>query len=138
MPLRFAYSSIIHAKNCDSNFLFFFSGGQTGYFQQPGSSAQLQQHQAGYGLQGNVFGTHSQSHTSPSLQGFNSHFLSTPMQIAAAAALNVQQQFRSQNLQNAAYLKNQVIGDQTGRPQQLKSPGAGQQEVLSSVFNSGE
>lgn len=59
------------------------------------------------------------------------------MQIAAAAALNVQQQFRSQNLQNAAYLKNQVIGDQTGRPQQLKSPGAGQQEVLSSVFNSG-
>lgn len=68
-------------------------GGQTGYFQQPGNStlqsAQLQQHQAGYGLQGNVFGTHNQSHTNASLQGFNSHFLSTPIQIAAA--LNAQQ-----------------------------------------------
>lgn len=114
-----------------------FAGGQTGYFQQPGSSAQLPQHQAGYGLQGNIFGTHSQSHTNPSLQGFNSHFLSAPMQIATATALNVQQ-YRSQNLQNAAYLKSQAIGDQTARPQQLKSPGAGQQEVLSSVFNSSE
>lgn len=121
------------------NFLFFLLGGQTGYFQQPGSSAQLPQHQAGYGLQGNVFGTHNQSHTSGGIQGFNSHFLTSPMQLAAAAALNAQQQqFRSQNLQNAAYLKNQGIGDQTGRPQQLKSPGTGQQEVLSSVFNSSE
>lgn len=86
-----------------------------------------------------MFGTHNQSHTSPSLQGFNSHFLTSPMQLAAAAALNAQQQqFRSQNLQNAAYLKNQGIGgDQTGRSQQLKSPGAGQ-EGLSSVFNSGK
>lgn len=118
--------------------LSLFSGGQTGYFQQPGSSAQLPQHQAGFGLQGNVFGTHNQSHTSPSLHGFNSHFLTSPMQLATAAAINAQQQFRSQNLQNAAYLKNQGIGDQTGRPQQLKSPGTGQQEVLSSVFNSSE
>lgn len=115
-------------------------GGQTGYFQQPGNStlqsAQLQQHQAGYGLQGNVFGTHNQSHTNAGLQGFN-HFLSTPMQLAAA--INAQQ-YRSQNLQTAAYLKgvgSQGIGDQGGRPQQLKSPGS-QQEVLSSVFNSGE
>lgn len=59
---------------------------------------------------------------------------------AAAAALNAQQQqFRTQSLQNAAYLKNQGLGgDQSGRPQQLKSPGTGQQEVLSSVFNSSE
>jgi hypothetical protein len=118
----------------------YYSGstGQTGYFQQPGSStiqsAQLQQHQAGYGLQGNVFGTHNQSHTNAGLQSFNSHFLSTPMQLAAA--INAQQQFRSGL--PAQYMKgvsSQQIGDQTGRSQQLKSPGS--QEVLSSVFNSG-
>ncbi|KAJ8947994.1 hypothetical protein NQ314_008510 [Rhamnusium bicolor] len=111
--------------------------GQTGYFQQPGSStmpsAQLQQHQAGYGLQGNVFGTHSQSHTNTGLQNYNSHFLTTSMQMAAA--INAQQ-YRSGL--PAPYMKgvgNQQIGDQSGRPQQLKSPSS--QEVLSSVFNSG-
>lgn len=119
-----------------------FVGGQTGYFQQPGnsslSSAQLPQHQAGYGLQGTVFGSHSQSHNSPSLQGYNNHFLSAPIQIAAAAAALSAQQYRSQSLPGAAYLKgvaNQGINEQAARPQQLKSPGS-QQEVLSSVFNS--
>ncbi|XP_063911765.1 uncharacterized protein Nocte isoform X3 [Zophobas morio] len=117
----------------------YYSGstGQTGYFQQPGSStiqsAQLQQHQAGYGLQGNVFGTHNQSHTNAGLQSFNSHFLSTPM---LAAAINAQQQqFRSGlPTQYMKGVSGQQIGDQTGRSQQLKSPGS--QEVLSSVFNS--
>lgn len=95
-------------------------------------SAQLQQHQAGYGLQGNVFGTHSQSHTNTGLQNY-SPFLPTPLQMAAA--LNAQQ-FRSGL--PAPYMKGvggQQIGDQSGRPQQLKSPSS--QEVLSSVFNSG-
>lgn len=117
------------------------SGGQTGFYQQPGSStlqsASLQQHQAGYGLQGNVFGTPNQSHTSAGLQNFSSHFLSSPIQIAAAAALNAQQ-YRSTNLQNSPYVKgvsNHV--DQNSRPQQIKSPGS-QQDVLSSVFNSGK
>jgi hypothetical protein len=53
-----------------------------------------------------------------------------------AAAINAQQQFRSGL--PAQYMKgvsSQQIGDQTGRSQQLKSPGS--QEVLSSVFNSG-
>lgn len=120
---------------------FFSVGGQTGYFQQPGSSTlqsgPLQQHQAGYGLQGNLFSTHNQSHTSAGMQNFNSHFLSAPMQIAAAAALNAQQ-YRSPNLPNTAYMKgisNQQL-DQSSRSQQLKSPNS-QQEVLSSVFNSG-
>jgi len=47
-----------------------FLGGQTGYYQQPGSSSgpQLPQHQAGYGLQGNIFGTHNQSHTNTGMQ----------------------------------------------------------------------
>lgn len=50
-----------------------FLGGQTGYYQQPGSSTlpsgpQLPQHQAGYGLQGNIFGTHNQSHTNTGMQ----------------------------------------------------------------------
>lgn len=92
-------------------------------------SAQLQQHQGGFGLQGNMFSTHNQSHTNTGLQNYNSHFLTTSMQVAAA--LNAQQ-FRS------AYIKgvgNQQIGDQSGRPQQMKSPNS--QEVLSSVFNSG-
>lgn len=119
------------------SFLFLRAGGQTGYFQQPGNSTlqsgPLQQHQASYGLQGNVFGTHNQSHTSAGLQNLNSHFLSQ-MQFA----MNVQQ-YRSQNLQNTSYLKSisNQVGDQSGRSQQLKSPGT-QQEVLSSVFNSGE
>lgn len=55
------------------------------------------------------------------------------MQLAA-----ITQQYRSQNLPNT-YMKtvgNQQIGDQSGRSQQLKSPGS-QQEVLSSVFTSG-
>lgn len=98
-------------------------------------STPLQQHQAGYGLQGNVFGTHNQSHTNTGLQNYNSHFLTTPMQVAAAAALN-QQQFRSGL--PAAYMKgvnSQPITEQAGRAQQLKSPS--NQEVLSSVFNSG-
>lgn len=121
------------------------TGGQTGYFQQPGNStipsAPLQQHQAGYGLQGNVFGTHNQSHTNTAgLQNYNSHFLSTPMQMAAA--INAQQ-FRT----GLPYMKNvgtQQIGGGAGaggaaneqnRPQQLKSPSS--QEGFSSVFNSG-
>lgn len=54
-----------------------------------------------------------------------------------AAALNAHQQFRS-NLPTAAYIKgvNTQMSDQAGRAQQLKSPG--NQEVLSSVFNSGK
>lgn len=111
--------------------------GQTGYFQQPGSStiqsAQLQQHQAGYGLQGNVFGTHNQSHTNAGLQSFNSHFLSTPIQLAAA--INAQQFRSGLPTQYMKGVGSQQIGDQT-RSQQLKSPGS--QEVLSSVFNSGK
>lgn len=121
---------------------FSISGGQTGYFQQPGSStlqsAPIQQHQASYGLQGNVFGTHSQSHTNAGLQNYGSHFLSTPIPLATAAAITAQQ-YRSPNLPNTAYMKAvgaQQLGDQSGRSQQLKSPG-NQQEVLSSVFNSG-
>lgn len=125
-----------------SNYHFIIIGGQTGYFQQPGNSTiqsagPMQQHQAGYGLQGNVFGTHNQSHTNAGMQNFNSHFLSAPMQLAAA--MNAQQ-YRSSNLPNTAYMKgvgNQQMNDQSGRSQQLKSP-SGQQEVLSSVFNPGE
>lgn len=54
-----------------------------------------------------------------------------------AAALNAQQQYRS-NLPAAAYIKgvNTQMSDQAGRAQQLKSPSS--QEVLSSVFNTGE
>ncbi|CAH1975680.1 unnamed protein product [Acanthoscelides obtectus] len=123
----------------------YYSGStsQTGYFQQPGNSSmqstqQLSQHQAGYGLQGNVFGSHGQSHTGTGLQSYNSHFLTTPMQVAAA--LNAQQ-FRSglpAAAAAAAYMKGvagQQMGDQATRAQQLKSPGS--QEVLSSVFNTG-
>ncbi|XP_076258307.1 no circadian temperature entrainment isoform X3 [Rhynchophorus ferrugineus] len=122
----------------------YYSGGQTGYFQQPGNStlpsaAQLPQHQAGYGLQGNVFGTHNQSHTNTGMQSYQS-FLSSHMHIAAA--MNAQQQYRSAALPNP-YIKGgaqPVAGDQSQgvpgqRPQQLKSPSS--QEVLSSVFNSG-
>lgn len=103
----------------------------------------MQQHQTGYGIQGNVFGTHNQSHTNAGMQNFGSHFLSAPMQIAAAISA---QQYRSSNLPNTTYMKGggggagnnqQQINDQTGRSQQLKSP-SGQQEVLSSVFNSGK
>lgn len=52
-----------------------------------------------------------------------------------AAALNAQQ-FRSN--MPTAYMKgmNSQIGDQASRAQQLKSPSS--QEMLSSVFNSGE
>lgn len=49
-----------------------------------------------------------------------------------AAALNAQQQYRANVPAAAAYIK----GEQTGRAQQLKSPSS--QEVLSSVFNTGE
>lgn len=119
-------------------------GAQTGFYQQPGNStlqsAQLHQHQTSFSLQGNVFGTHNQSHASAGLQSFGSQFLSSPMQMAAAAALTAQQQYRSPNLPNPNYLKGvgtQHIADQTGRSQQLKSPGANQQDVLASVFNSG-
>lgn len=62
------------------------------------------------------------------------------MQMAAAAALTAQQQYRSPNLPNPNYLKGvstQHITDQNARTQQLKSPGANQQDVLASVFNSG-
>ncbi|RZC27717.1 hypothetical protein BDFB_009405 [Asbolus verrucosus] len=53
-----------------------------------------------------------------------------------AAAINAQQQFRSSlPTQYMKGVSGQQIGDQTGRSQQLKSPGS--QEVLSSVFNSG-
>lgn len=88
-------------------------------------------------MQGNVFGTPNQTHTSAGLQNFGSHFLSSPMQIAAAAAINAQQ-YRSTNLQSSPYVKsvNNHVGDQNSRPQQIKSPGS-QQDVLSSVFNSG-
>uniref|UniRef100_A0AAR5Q3P1 BAT2 N-terminal domain-containing protein n=1 Tax=Dendroctonus ponderosae TaxID=77166 RepID=A0AAR5Q3P1_DENPD len=129
----------------------FFQGGQTGYYQQPGNSSlpsapQLSQHQAGYGLQGNVFGTHNQTHANTGLQGSYPFHHSTPMQVAAA--LNVQQ-FRSAaaaSMQNP-YMKNvggggqSISGDpqvqQTSggqRPQPMKSPSS--QEVLSSVFGS--
>ena len=55
-----------------------------------------------------------------------------------AAAINAQQQqFRSGlPTQYMKGVSGQQIGDQTGRSQQLKSPGS--QEVLSSVFNSGK
>ncbi|KAK9737368.1 BAT2 N-terminus [Popillia japonica] len=129
-------NNVVPTLQASSSFYSGSTGGQTGYFQQPGNSTlqsgPLQQHQASYGLQGNVFGTHNQSHTNAGLQNLN--FLSQ-MQYA----MNVQQQYRSQNLQNTSYLKsisNQQVGDQSGRSQQLKSPGT-QQEVLSSVFNSG-
>lgn len=101
----------------------------------------MHQHQTSFGLQGNVFGTHNQSHASAAgLQSFGSQFLSSPMQMAAAAALTAQQQYRSPNLPNPNYLKGvstQHITDQNARSQQLKSPGANQQDVLASVFNSG-
>lgn len=86
-----------------------------------------------------MFGTHNQSHASAGFQGLSSQFLTSPMQIAAAAALSAQQQYRSTNLPNQNYLKgigSQHIPDQSGRSQQLKSPGANQ-DVLASVFNSG-
>ena len=129
------------------------SGSQTNYYQQPGNSTlqsgPLQQHQANYGLQGNVFGTHSQSHTS-GLQNFG--FMS---QMQIAAAMNVQQQFRSQQQAlpggGASYMKSigaggtgigqppQLVNEQGSRSQQLKSPAGQQQEVLSSsVFNTGK
>ncbi|XP_022908286.2 protein split ends isoform X1 [Onthophagus taurus] len=133
-------NNVVQALQPSSSYYSGSTGGQTGYFQQPGSSTlqsgPLQQHQASYGLQGNVFGTHNQSHSSPNMTNISSHFLS---QMQFAAAMNVQQ-FRNQNMQNASYLKGmggaqQVGGDQTGRSQQLKSPG--NQQDLSSVFNSG-
>ncbi|KAF5307353.1 hypothetical protein FQR65_LT07070 [Abscondita terminalis] len=116
-------NNVVPALQPSSSYYTGSTGAQTGFFQQPTSStlqsAPLQQHQAGYGLQGNVFGNPNQSHTSAGLQNFGSHFLSSPMQMAAAAALNAQQ-----------------YRDQNSRPQQIKSPGS-QQDVLSSVFNSG-
>ncbi|XP_018565350.1 protein PRRC2A isoform X2 [Anoplophora glabripennis] len=124
-------NNVVPGLQPSSSYYSGSTGGQTGYYQQPGSStlssAQLQQHQAGYGLQGNVFGTHSQSHTNTGLQNY-SPFLPTSLQMAAA--INAQQ-FRSG--MPAPYMKG--VGDQSGRPQQLKSPSS--QEVLSSVFNSG-
>lgn len=72
------------------------------------------------------------------MQNFSSHFLSAPMQLAAAAAISAQQ-YHSSNMPNTAFMKgvgSQQINDQSARSQQLKSP-SGQQEVLSSVFNSG-
>lgn len=86
-----------------------------------------------------MFGTHNQTHTNAGMQNFGSHFLSAPMQLAAAAAAISAQQYRSSNLPNAAYMKgvgSQQINDQSGRSQQLKSPSG--QEVLSSVFTSGK
>ncbi|CAG9772485.1 unnamed protein product [Ceutorhynchus assimilis] len=142
-------NSVVPGLQPSSSYYSGSTGGQTGYYQQGNSSLpsapQMPQHQAGYGLQGNVFGTHSQSHTNTGLQG-SYPFLSTSMQMAAA--LNAQQQFRSAaaSLQNP-YMKNvggggTISGDQQSqqtsggqRPQQLKSPSS--QEVLSSVFNSG-
>ncbi|KAG5873172.1 hypothetical protein JTB14_023929 [Gonioctena quinquepunctata] len=136
-PVAPSQNNVVPGLQPSSSFYSGSAGGQTGYFQQPGSStmpsAQLSQHQAGYGLQGNVFGTHNQSHPNTGMQNYNSHFLTTPMQMAAA--INAQQ-YRSGL--PAAYMKgvgSQQMGDQTGRPQQLKSPSS--QEVLSSVFNSG-
>lgn len=120
-----------------------FPGAQTGFYQQPTNStlqsAQLHGHQTSYGLQGSVFGTHNQSHASAGFQSLGSQFLTTPhlSQMAAAAALTAQQQYRSPNLPNQNYLKGiggQHMGDQ-GR--QLKSPGGNQQVDLASVFNSG-
>ncbi|KAB0800432.1 hypothetical protein PPYR_06172 [Photinus pyralis] len=133
-------NNVVPTIQPSSSFYTGSTGGQTGYYQQPGSStlqsAPLQQHQAGYGLQGNVFGNPNQSHTSASLQNYSSHFLSSPIQLAAAAALNAQQ-YRSTGLQNSAYVKSvNNHMEQNSRPQQIKSPGS-QQDVLSSVFNSG-
>lgn len=116
--------------------LCYISGGQ-GFFQQPGNSAmtgaQLQQHQAaaGYGLQGFAAAavaaaSHSQSHNSVS---FNSQFLSTPMQMAAA----ISQQYRSTYIKAAAGQPMDQSGAGGGRPQQLKSPAG--QDGLSSVFS---
>lgn len=128
-------NNVVPGLQPSSSYYSGSTGGQTGYYQQPGSStlssAQLQQHQAGYGLQGNVFGTHSQSHTNTGLQSY-SPFLPTSLQMAAA--INAQQ-FRSGL--PGPYMKGvggQQIGDQSGRPQQLKSPSS---QDLSSVFNSG-
>lgn len=110
------------------------TGGQTGYFPQPTNSslqsAQLQQHQTGFGLQTNVFGTHNQSHTNAGVQSYNSHFLSAPMQMAINA------QYRNSLPQYMKTVGNQPnLGGDQSRPQQLKSPSS--QEVLS-VFNSGK
>ncbi|XP_065157791.1 protein PRRC2C-like isoform X2 [Atheta coriaria] len=116
-----------------SSFYSGSTGGQTGYFQGPGSSSlpsQMQQHQAGFGLQQSVFPTHNQSHTNAGMQNYPTPYLSGQQMQLAAAAMS---QYRSASIQNPQFMKNQ-IGDQ-GR-QQLKSPGS-QQEVLSSVFNSG-
>nr|CAH7745034.1 unnamed protein product [Callosobruchus chinensis] len=137
-----AAAAAVQGLQPSSSFYSAGSTSQTGYFQQTGNSSmqstqQLPQHQAGYGLQGNVFGSHGQSHTGTGLQSYNSHFLAAPMQVAAA--LNAQQ-FRSSlpAAAAAAYMKGvagQQMGDQASRAQQLKSPGS--QEVLSSVFNTG-
>ncbi|XP_050303901.1 protein PRRC2C isoform X2 [Anthonomus grandis grandis] len=102
-------NNVVPGLQPSSSYYSGSTGGQTGYYQQPGNSslpsAQLPQHQAGYGLQGNVFGTHNQSHTNTGLQG-SFPFLSTPIQVALSA-----QQYRSAaaSLQNP-YLKN------TGQP----------------------
>ncbi|XP_074028927.1 no circadian temperature entrainment isoform X2 [Leptinotarsa decemlineata] len=136
-PVAPSQNNVVPALQPSSSYYSGSTGGQSGYFQQPGSStmpsAQLAQHQSSYGLQGNVFGTHNQSHTNTGMPNYNSHYLTAPMQVAAA--LNVPQ-FRSGI--PAAYMKSmgsQQVGDLTGRPQQLKSPSS--QEVLSSVFNTG-
>ncbi|CAH1184606.1 unnamed protein product [Phyllotreta striolata] len=133
-PVAQAQNNVVPGLQPSSSFYSGSTGGQTGFYQQQASSSigsQMQQHQGGYGMQGNVFGTHShsQSHANTGMQNFNSHFLTTPI---VAAALNAQaQQFRSGL--PASYMKGVGMGDQSGRPQQLKSPGS--QEVLSSVFN---
>ncbi|XP_066254537.1 protein PRRC2C isoform X1 [Euwallacea similis] len=135
-------NNVVPGLQPSSSYYSGSTGGQSAYYQQPGNSSlgsapQLPQHQAGYGLQGNIFGTHSQSNTG--LQN-SFPFLSTQMQVAAA--LNAQQ-YRSAaaaSLQSP-YMKvggSPMSGDQQAqqggqRPQQLKSPSS--QEVLSSVFN---
>ncbi|XP_030763788.1 uncharacterized protein LOC115888261 [Sitophilus oryzae] len=127
-------NSVVPGLQPSSSYYSGSTGGQSGYFQQPGNSsmpsaAQLPQHQAGYGLQGNVFGTHNQSHTNTAMQGYSS-FLSPHMQMALSA-----QQFRSAaaaGLTNPYHKGNmQSVSDQGQRPQQLKSPGS--QET--SIFN---
>lgn len=53
-----------------------------------------------------------------------------------AAAINAQQYRSSLPTQYMKSVGNQPLGDQSGRSQQLKSPGS--LEVSSSVFNSGK
>ncbi|XP_060527425.1 uncharacterized protein LOC132702658 isoform X2 [Cylas formicarius] len=141
-------NSVMQTLQASSSYYSGSTGAQNGYFQQPANSTlqsagQLPQHQAGYGLQSNVFGTHGQSHSNTGLQGYNSHFLSTSMQMAAAAALNAQQFMKPNPYMKSVGGGQQMGGEQGvasgnavsgGRPQQLKSPGG--QETLSSVFNS--